>query len=78
MGGKIIVISNLKRNMKNLLAGLCFSFILFSCGGALDGDATTDTTTMPIDTNINNPNASHYNRADGPVIDTSLVRDTIP
>lgn len=40
--------------------------ILLSCNnGANDGDPATDTTTMPIDTNITKDTSDHINRADG-------------
>lgn len=36
--------------MKRILIGAGVVLGMWSCGGATDGDATTDTTTMPIDT----------------------------
>lgn len=50
-----------------LLTGILFTAILFSCNNATDGDASTDTTTMVVDTALLNPNdtAAHINTNTG-------------
>jgi hypothetical protein len=53
--------------MKRILLVAGTAMVIASCGGANDGDATTDTTSMPIDTALmnNNPNASNINTNTG-------------
>ena len=53
--------------------------ILASCGGAADGDAATDTTSMPVDTAHMSDSIDHINRADGTVpVDTTLGDTLLP
>ncbi|MBA2744937.1 MAG: hypothetical protein H0U44_01810 [Flavisolibacter sp.] len=63
--------------MKKLFIVFVVGIVVSSCGGALDGDAATDTTQMPIDTNINNPTVDHINRADGTILRDTLGRDSL-
>ena len=53
--------------MKRILFAAGTAILIASCGGANDGDATTDTTSMPIDTGMmnNNPNTSNINTNTG-------------
>jgi len=48
--------------------------IIFSCGGANDGDARTDTTSMPIDTNLTKNEVNHSNSSVGTTIADSTNR----
>lgn len=52
--------------MKQLL-GILFLGFMFSCNNATDGDASTDTTNMPVDTALLNPNdtSAHINTSTG-------------
>ena len=63
--------------MKLLMTGLIMSLLILSCGGANDGDAATDTTHMPVDTNLNNSNVDHINRADGTILTDTTGQDTL-
>ena len=49
------------------LTGILFLIIMFGCNNATDGDASTDTTNLPVDTAVLNPNdtASHINTNTG-------------
>ena len=47
------------------------------CGGANDGDPKTDTTTMPVDTNLNKTQVNHINRSEGTIIaDSANSKDS--
>ncbi|HVE60527.1 MAG TPA: hypothetical protein VNA26_01820 [Chitinophagaceae bacterium] len=64
--------------MKKVLLLALISIALFSCGGASDGDATTDTTTMPVDTSVQNTistdTAGYVNTPSGKVsLDSNVV-----
>jgi hypothetical protein len=56
--------------MKGILIAGCL-VALMSCGGANDGDAKTDTTSMPVDTNLMKNESNHINRRDGTIIDSA-------
>ncbi len=65
--------------MKKIFIPALISIILLSCGGANDGDANTDTTTMPVDTSVQNTTstdtAGYINTSDGKVLlDTNAIR----
>ncbi len=67
--------------MKNILILGFISIFLFSCGGANDGDANTDTTTMPVDTSVQNTistdTAGYINTPSGEVpLDTNVISKT--
>jgi hypothetical protein len=49
------------------MTGILFLVVAFGCNNATDGDASTDTTNMPIDTAVLNPNdtASQFNTKTG-------------
>ncbi len=51
--------------MKRLLLIGCMAAGLCSCSGAADGDAKTDTTAMPPDTNMNKTEVNHLNTSEG-------------
>lgn len=59
--------------MKKIIAAMSLAVLLAGCGGAGDGSATTDTTTMPVDTSINKTETHNTNRADGTIIDSSAM-----
>ncbi len=64
--------------MKKILFFAFVSISLFSCGGANDGDASTDTTTMPVDTSVQNTistdTAGYINTPEGKiVVDTNVA-----
>ena len=58
--------------MKKILFFAFISISIFSCGGANDGDATTDTTTMPVDTSVQNTTstdtAGYINTPEGKIV----------
>lgn len=67
--------------MKKILLPAVISITLFSCGGANDGNANTDTTTMPVDTSVQNTistdTAGYINTPTGKVpLDTNVVSKT--
>lgn len=67
--------------MKKILIPVLISTALFSCGGANDGDANTDTTTMPVDTSVQNTTstdtAGYINTSEGKIpLDTNVGRKT--
>lgn len=54
--------------MKRMVFGMAMVLFFASCGNATDGDATTDTTTLPVDTggsNAANDTADHINTSTG-------------
>ena len=64
--------------MKKILILTLISISLLSCGGANDGDASTDTTTMPVDTSVQNTTstdtAGYINTPEGKIaIDTNVL-----
>ncbi len=64
--------------MKKILMLTLISISLLSCGGANDGNADTDTTTMPVDTSVQNTTstdtAGYINTSNGKVaLDTNVV-----
>ena len=64
--------------MKKLIAILMVAGMMSCNNGANDGDASTDTTTMPPDTNLQNQTSDHINRADGQVpLDSSRHPDSL-
>lgn len=65
--------------MKHLLIAAVAGFFLVSCtNGATDGNANTDTTHMPTDSNITRDGTDHVNRNFGTVpTDTSMHADSI-
>ena len=66
--------------MKMLLTGAVATMILLSCNNANDGDATTDTTNMPMDTAVINSapgdTAAQFNTQQGPYNRDSSLADT--
>jgi hypothetical protein len=64
--GKVIVSFSQIHFMKQL-TGILFLIVAFGCNNATDGDASTDTTTMPVDTALLNPSdtAAHINTSTG-------------
>ena len=50
---------------------------MWSCGGAGDGDARTDTTSMPVDTNVYKTDNDHLNSAEGTRKTDSTGKDTV-
>jgi hypothetical protein len=63
--------------MKLMMMFIMAGFIFSSCGGANDGNAATDTTTVPLDTNRNANTSNHINRADGTKVADSTGTDTL-
>jgi len=62
--------------MKKFLIILSIA-IMAGCGGANDGDPKTDTTTMPVDTNLNKTQVNHINRSEGTIIaDSANSKDS--
>lgn len=64
--------------MKKILIFALILLFIFSCGGANDGDANTDTTTMPVDTSVQNTistdTAGYINTAEGQIpVDSNVV-----
>lgn len=51
--------------MKKVFILFLSSAFLLSCGGANDGDATTDTTNMPVDTNVGKSTTNTINSKTG-------------
>ena len=66
-----------KKIMKKAWILASTAAILWSCGGAGDGDAKTDTTTMPVDTNVYHSDTNHINSAEGPRKADSTGKDTV-
>ncbi len=67
--------------MKKILISAVISITLLSCGGANDGNANTDTTTMPVDTSVQNTTstdtAGYVNTPTGKIPrDTNASRKT--
>jgi hypothetical protein len=67
--------------MKKILIFALSSIFLFSCGGANDGNANTDTTSMPVDTSVQNTistdTAGYINTPTGKVsLDSNAGRKT--
>ena len=62
--------------MKHAIHVLISAAILQGCGGANDGDARTDTTTMPVDTNLNKTDVNHVNSAEGTTVADSTKKDS--
>ncbi len=67
--------------MKKLFITSLISIALLGCGGANDGNANTDTTTMPVDTSVQNTistdTAGYINTPKGKVLlDTNVVSKT--
>jgi len=62
--------------MKGIILVLS-TVVLWSCGNAADGDAATDTTSMPVDTALMGDSVRHLNRADGSVMADTSLRDTM-
>jgi hypothetical protein len=56
---------NGKGYMKKLAIASIVILVMSCNNGANDGNAATDTTTMPRDTNLNRDTSNHINRADG-------------
>jgi hypothetical protein len=58
------------------LAIVAIVVLLMGCSnGANDGKAGTDTTRMPVDTNLNRDTSNHINRADGVrMLDSNMKR----
>ena len=63
--------------MKKIMMVLMAAAIVSCNNGANDGDPTTDTTNMPVDSNLNNTSSDHINRSDGTVLKDSANRDSI-
>ncbi len=66
--------------MKKFLIPALISIALTGCGGANDGDANTDTTSMPVDTSVQNTlstdTAGYINTSKGKtIIDTNAGRN---
>jgi hypothetical protein len=62
--------------MKKILVACSLAILVCSCGGATDGDAKTDTTTMPVDTALYKTNANTTNKPTGTTIADSTGRDS--
>jgi hypothetical protein len=64
--------------MKTITALLFGCMMFAACNGATDGDANTDTTNVPTDTNRYNPTDSvdHINSAAGTTIDSAATDRT--
>ena len=67
----------LKKFMKSYLMIVSLVVCLCSCGGASDGNPNTDTTTMPVDTNLNSDTSNHVNTSAGTKVADSTGRDTM-
>lgn len=63
--------------MKLLMTSILLGCMLAGCGGANDGDAATDTTSTPLDTNIHSNTSDHINRADGTISVDSAGKDSV-
>jgi len=63
--------------MKKLLSILILTIAMYGCSGAGDGNPNTDTTTMPVDTNVYNSQSNHVNTSAGTkVADSANKKDT--
>ncbi len=67
--------------MKKILILSLISVSLLSCGGANDGNPNTDTTSMPVDTSVQNTistdTAGYINTSEGKIpLDTSIANKT--
>jgi PBP1b-binding outer membrane lipoprotein LpoB len=64
-------------DMKKLLMIAGAALVLASCSNALDGEAKTDTTSMPVDTNLNRTTTNNHNTPEGTIVGDSTGRDSI-
>jgi hypothetical protein len=64
--------------MKKMLALISWTVLAVGCSGALDGDAKTDTTSMPADPNINKTTVDHVNENYGVLPADSTKIDSVP
>jgi hypothetical protein len=68
----------LQKIMKKLWSIIIIVGLMSCNNGANDGDPGTDTTTMPVDTNLQNQTSDHINRADGRIqVDSSRHPDSL-
>jgi hypothetical protein len=66
-----------EKDMKQIAGILMLTMSLWSCSGANDGSAATDTTTMPVDTNVYKTQTNTTNRADGTIVVDSVTKDSV-